>query len=102
MQYKEKGAMAGDVGSRTNLGIDESNAGNFDRAIKHWLIGASSGDIRAVNNLKNIMIKGHATKDQYAQAIRKYQLYLDEVKSDHRDQAAAHSDEFKYLIEDTR
>ena len=32
---------------------------------------------------------GHATKDDYAEALQSYQAYLDEVKSDQRDQAAA-------------
>jgi TPR repeat protein len=101
-QYYEKCAMAGDVVARFNLGCIDANAGNFDRAIKHWLIAASFGDIGAVNNIKNEMIKGHATNDQYAQALHQYQVPLDEVKSDQRDKAAAYADEYMYLIEDTR
>lgn len=100
-QYYEKSAMAGNVTARFTLGCDDADAGNFDRAIKHWLIAASFGDIRAVNNIENVMMEGHATKDQYAQALRGYKEYLDEVKSAQRDKAAAYSDEFKYLIEDT-
>jgi TPR repeat protein len=69
-QYHEKGAMAGCATSRLNLGVDDANDGNFDRAIKHWLIAASSGDIRAVNDIKKAMIEGHATKDHYARALR--------------------------------
>jgi 3-isopropylmalate dehydratase small subunit len=53
------------------------------------LIAASFGDIRAVNYIRNALIGGHATKDQYAQALKQYQAYLDEVKSDQRDKAAA-------------
>jgi TPR repeat protein len=42
-QHCEKAAIAGCVTSRLNLGIelDKFNAGNFDRALKHWLIAAS-------------------------------------------------------------
>jgi hypothetical protein len=40
---------------------------------------------------------GLTTKDQYAKALRQYQTYLDEVKSDQRDKAVAHSDRYKYL-----
>jgi TPR repeat protein len=43
-QYYEKGAMAGDVTSRLNVGVDAANTGNFDRAIKHWLIEGSYGN----------------------------------------------------------
>lgn len=100
-QYIEKGAIAGCVDARTNLGNLAASTGNFEVAIKHLLIAASFGDIRAVNNIKNALHMGQATKDQYRRALRHYQGYLDEVKSDHRDKAAAHSDKFKYLIEDT-
>jgi hypothetical protein len=90
--------MGGDVTSRTNLGANDANAGNFDRA---W-IAASFGDIRAVNDIKKAMIMGYATKDHYTQALRQYQAYLDEVKSNQRDKAAAYAYNYKYLIEDTR
>jgi tetratricopeptide (TPR) repeat protein len=99
MQYCEKGAMAGCVISRINLGINNANVGSFDRAIKHWLIAASCGDIRAVDLIKKAMAMGSATIDHYAQALRGYEQYLEEVKSSQRDRAAAYSDEYKYLYE---
>jgi TPR repeat protein len=76
-QYNELAAMTGNIYARTHLGIDEFNAGNFDQAIKHWLIAVSLGDIRALNDIKKAVIEGHATKGQYAQALRQYQEYLD-------------------------
>jgi hypothetical protein len=96
-QYYEKGAMAGCTDSRFNLGILDAEAGSFDRAIKHWLIGASCGEIRAVNHVKTLMAMGKATRDHYAQALRGYKQYVDEVRSDQRDRAAAYHDDFKYL-----
>ena len=39
---------------------------------------------------------GYATKDDYAKALKAYQAYLSEIKSDDRDKAAAFSDKFKY------
>ena len=39
---------------------------------------------------------GHATNDDYAKALRSYQAYLDEIKSDQRDMAAAAYDQYKY------
>ena len=32
---------------------------------------------------------GHATKDDYAKALKAYQAYISEIKSDQRDAAAA-------------
>jgi hypothetical protein len=72
--------MMGHVTSRHNLGINDANAGNVDQAIKHWLIAASFGDIRAVNDIKKLLIMGYAMGDHYAQALKKYQEYLDESK----------------------
>ena len=42
---------------------------------------------------------GYTTKDVYANALRSYQKYLDEIKSKQRDEAAAFSvsgDDYKY------
>lgn len=74
-QYFEKAAMAGDVTARFNIGCIDADAGNFDRATKHWLISASFRDVKSVNKIKRSMIVG-ATKDQYAQALRCYKQYL--------------------------
>jgi TPR repeat protein len=98
-QYYEKAAMRGCSCSRFNLGCFEFEAGSFDRAIKHWLIAASGGDIRAVGYIKKAMVKGDATRDDYAQALRGCELYLEEVKSSQRDRAAAYSDKYKNLFE---
>ena len=41
--YYELGAMGGDVEARHNLGVFEGNAGNIDRAVKHFMISAGAG-----------------------------------------------------------
>jgi hypothetical protein len=61
------------------------------------LIAARGGDIKAVNTIKEAVVKGYATKDHYRQALQGFLLWMDEVKSDQRDRAAANSDEWKYL-----
>jgi hypothetical protein len=73
----------------------------IDRAIsiRHWLIAASQGSVNAVDTIKKVMTDGFATRDHYNQALRGYQLYMDEVRSDQRDRAAAYSDKYKYLID---
>jgi hypothetical protein len=52
------------------------------------LFAASSGEIVAVNSIKEEMSKGNATRDDYAQALRSYTIWMDEVKSDQRERAA--------------
>ena len=41
-------------------------------------------------------MNGHATRDDYAKALRAYQAYLEEIKSDQRNKAAEYSDRYKY------
>jgi len=93
--YFKLAAMHGHAVARHNLGSTEALAGNFDRAVKHYTIAAKTGSERSLELMKRMHKNGHATKDDYTRVLRAYQAYLDEVKSDQRDEAAAY-DEKKY------
>lgn len=43
-------------------------------------------------------MKGYASRDDYAEGLRGYQQYIEDVRSDHRDRAAAFSEHFEYLV----
>ena len=92
----ELAAMRGDVVARYNLGITEKEADNTDRALKHFMIAVRLGRNESLKEIKRLFMKGHATKDDYAKALRVYQAYLDEIRSDQRDKAAAFSDDYLY------
>ena len=94
--YSELAAMSGAAQARHNLGCSELNAGNKAKALKHWMFAAKDGCAGSLRNIKRMFKDGHATKDDYANALRSYQAYLDEVKSDQRDEAAAAKDIYKY------
>ena len=94
--YGELGAVGGDTTARHNLGIVESNVDNMNRALKHYMIAVGSGYNDSLKYIKQLYMRGHATRDDYAKALRAYQAYLEEIKSDQRDKAAAFSDEYKY------
>ena len=94
--YYELAAMKGDAKARHNLGNAELRAGRFDRAIKHFMIAVGSGDNESLQQIKQLYLKGRATRDDYANALRAHQAYLSEIKSDDRDKAAAFDDEDKY------
>jgi len=87
--YYELAAMGGSVTARLNLGNNEASAGNMDRAVKHYMIAARGGYANSLNNIKVLYSAGHATKENYTQALRAYQEYLDEIKSPQRNEAAA-------------
>ena len=82
-----KAAMQGHVESRHKLGFLEADEGNYDRAVRHFLISAKMGLNESVENIKRIFMGGQATKEQYAQALKGYQNAVEEMKSHDRDQA---------------
>ena len=93
LHYYEQAAIRGDETARLNLGITERNAGNFDRAVKHFMIAVGSGCDRSPKKIQQLYLNGHATKEEYTKALQLYQAYLSEIKSPQRDKAAAAHDE---------
>lgn len=96
IHFYELAAMGGDEGARHNLGSMEERAGNIERAVKHYMTAAGSGSSDSLEAIKRMYIKGNTTKDEYANALRSHKVYLDEIRSAQRDEAAAFSDDFKY------
>ena len=94
--YYELAAMGGDGMARHNLGCAESDAGNWDRATKHWLISAGGGYDNSVKGIQQLYMDGDATKEDYAKALRACQKCIDEIRSEQRDEAATFDDEYKY------
>ena len=89
IHYYELAATGGSINARHNLGVFEWQAGNIDRASKHWMISVKDGYLDSLVNIKQLYKHGHIAKDDYAKALRSYQVYLEEIKSDQRDQAVA-------------
>ena len=91
----ELAAMDGDSYARHNLGAVEYKAGNYDRALKHFMIAVRGGHT-SVKEIQRMYMDGHGTKDHYANALQSHQAYLNEIKSDQRDKAAAFRDDYCY------
>ena len=89
-------AVGGNVTSRFNLGIDEKNEGNMNRALKHFMIAVNGGNTNSVKEIQRMYMHGYATKDHYANALRSHQAYINEIKSEQRDKAAKFRDNFRY------
>ena len=87
--YYKLAAIRGNVNARYNLGFMEVRAGNMNKALKHYMIAAEGGDNDSLKEIQKLYTNGHATKDDYAKALRAYQTYLTEIKSTQRDAAAA-------------
>jgi len=96
VHYYELGAIRGDIYARYNLGLNEEEAGNTERALKHWMVAVKAGDNDSLKEIKDMYSEGDASKEDYMKALQLYQEYLSEIKSDQRDKAAAASESYRY------
>jgi len=94
--YYEQAAMLGDVTSRHNLGVMEVRLGNYERALKHFMIAVGGGYTGSLERIKKLYTNGNVTKDDYTKALESYQEYLGEIKSVQRDEAAAFTERYRY------
>ena len=94
--YFELAAIEGNVTARYNLGATEKNAGNYDRALKHFMIAVRGGHTDSVKAIQRMFMGGHVEKDQYANALQSHQAYVNEIKSNQRDKAVAFSENCRY------
>ena len=91
IHYYELAAMAGNEVARNNLGAIVEWVGNTNRAIKHYMIAVGGGYSNSVAKIQSLYSDGHATKEEYAQALQAYQTYLSEIRSVQRDEYATAS-----------
>ena len=88
VRFYEKAAMLGHSMARHNLGNHELYIrGNYDRAVRHFLISAKLGDEGSLEAIKKLFTRGSATKSQYAEALKGYQNAIEEMKSPDRAEA---------------
>ena len=87
--YYKLAAIGGNVLARCNLAIAEIEAGYMKRALAHYTIAAGSGHNKSLKEIQKFYTNGMATKENYASALRAYQTFLMEIKSEQRDKAAA-------------
>ncbi|EJK48112.1 hypothetical protein THAOC_33120, partial [Thalassiosira oceanica] len=89
IRHFQHAAMQGDPESRLMLGAHEYKNGNHQLAVRHCMISAKMGHEVSLNAIKDMFMKGHATKAQYAESLRGYQNALEETKSPQREEAKA-------------
>ena len=74
----------------------QENAGNKEKALKHYMISARDGHAQSLERIKALYSNGHAKKDDYTKALQAYQAYLGEINSSQRDKAAAADERHRY------
>ena len=85
--HAEHAAIGGHPSARHNLGYEEKRNGRFDRARKHWIIAANLGFHTSLLGVKELYADGHASKEEYFDALRAYQAAIDATKSPEREKA---------------
>ena len=96
VHYIELAAMGGFADARHNLGEYAEEHMNKSRAVKHYMIAVGMGQSDSLENIKQMFMNGRATKDDYAKALRVYQVYLVDIKSPQRNEAARADEDYKY------
>ena len=86
--HLEQAAISGHPGARYNLGCTEAENGNFERAVKHWIIAANLGFDESVQALKTRYADGKVSKEDFAAALRAHQAAVDATKRPQREVAA--------------
>ena len=95
--FYELAALGGHVKAGNNLGIYEERAGNMSIALKHYMIAAGCGHDKSLKEIREFYVNGNTTKDDYANALRTNQKYIDGIKSPQRDEAAEFdSEQYRY------
>ena len=61
------------------------------------MISAGAGYNDSVKNIRQLYLDGNATKEDYSNALLAYQAYLEDVRSEQRDKAAAYNDTYTYI-----
>ncbi len=85
--HAEEAAMKGNPWARHNLGCIEYENGRYERAVKHFIIAANLGYNDSLKRLKDLYVDGHASKEDYAGALRAYQAAVNATKSEDREKA---------------
>ncbi len=83
----EEAAIGGHPIARRNLGCFEVNNGKYERAAKHFIIAANLEDNNSLEGLRTLYANGRASKEDYASALRAYQVAVDATKSVEREKA---------------
>lgn len=86
--HYQQAAIGGAAVARYNLGLVEAEKGDYARAIKHWTIAAASGYESSLACMRAAFADGNATKAQYESALRVFQEYKVEVKSNQREKGS--------------
>ena len=89
--HYEEAAIGGHPSARYNLGCEEMDNGNVERAVKHWIIAATQGLDESIKSLMGAFREGFISKERLAVALRAHHAVVDDMKSPQREAALNHN-----------
>ena len=84
IHHLEEAAIGGNPLARHDLGCHENKNGNFERAVKYWIISATQGLDGSLKTLMEAFKQGHVSKEVLAAALRAHKAAVDATKSPQR------------------
>ncbi len=87
IHHLELAAIGGHFKARFNLGAKEFHNGRIERAVKHWIIAANTGDDNTMDTIRRGYAEGFVSKEDFAATLRAHQAAVDETKSPQREAA---------------
>ena len=84
IHHIEEAAIGGHPEARRNLGVHEWNNGNYDRAVKHFIIAATQGEDDSIKALMNAFKGGFVSKEDLDATLRAHKAAVDATKSPQR------------------
>ena len=88
LYHLEEAAIGGHPYARYNLGHFEEEKGRYERAAKHYIIGANLGDDDSMQQLKEVYKDELVSEEDFASVLRAHHAAVDAMKSQQRDEAA--------------
>jgi hypothetical protein len=85
LYHMEEAAIGGHSGARFSLGVKEWENGRIERAVKHFTIDATLGNVDSMENLRRCYEGGLVSKEDFAAALRAHQATVDAMKSPQRE-----------------
>ena len=90
LKYFKEAAEGGDVLSRHNVGMAEGRNGNYDAAMRHLRLSASSGDRKSIEFLISSFEVGMLRHGDLSETVHAFYRARAELKSDGRDKFIAY------------
>ena len=81
IHHTEEAAIGGHPLARYNLGCEEMDNGNIERAVKHWIIAATQGEVHSMKTLMDAFKMGLVSKGDLATALRAHHTAVEATKS---------------------